>query len=156
MIKICVVCGKAFEVDELDRNRNRRRYCGIDCAESAAYERKRDYTVNGKNKAFDVKCEICGRIFRTSYTQKITCSLECQHERKKRLSRENGRLRREAIKNGTLPPTKPKPERKKQNTVETIEEVQRKARAAGMSYGQYMQAEYIRKMQEGRKGNGGC
>lgn len=154
MIKICVVCNKPFEVDDLDRNRNRRRYCGIDCAENAAYERKRDYAANGKNKALDVKCEICGRIFRTSYTKKVTCSLECQHERKKRLSRENGRLRREAIKNGTLPPAKP--ERKKQNTVEAISDFNRKAREMGMSYGQYDLYLRVQAMRKERAQSGGA
>lgn len=154
MIKICVLCGKPFEVDDTDRNRNRRRYCGLDCADQAAYLRKKEYAKNGKKKARDVKCEICGKIFRTSYSQKVTCSMECKYERSKRLSRENDRQRREAIMNGTLP----KPERKKpkQKKVETLAEFNRKAREMGMSYGEYDKHLRIQAMQKERAQNGGC
>jgi hypothetical protein len=144
MIKICAICGKEFEVDDMDINRNRRKYCGEDCAIQAAYRRKRRYLLNGKN-SYTVKCDICGKVFTTCYSQKTTCSTECREERVKRNSREAGRARREAILNGTLP----KPERKKakQNRVATVEEVQKKAREAGMSYGKYMAMLY---MKEGR------
>lgn len=146
MIKVCAICNTSFEVDDEDRNRNRRRYCGIECAEKAAYQRKKEYALNGK-KMFNVKCEICGKVFITCYSQKVTCSVECREERARRVTREWSRVRREAILNGELP----KPERKKakQNKVATVEEIQKKAREAGMSYGQYMARLY---MQEGRRG----
>lgn len=150
MIKICVICNKPFEVDDLDRNRNRRRFCGIDCAEKGAYQRKKEYAKNGKDRSRDVKCEICGKIFRTSYSQKVTCGPDCKKERSRRLAYDWNRARREAIQNGT----RPKPERKKQNKVETIEEVQRKAREAGMTYGKYMAMIQCQRMQEEREKHG--
>ena len=133
MIKICVMCGKAFEVDDKDRNRNRRRFCGIDCAEQGAYQRKRVYAKSGKDRARDVKCAVCGKIFRTSYSQKVTCSSDCKHERANMLSRERGRALREAVRNGTMQA----PERKKAKKVEPIHDFNRKAREMGMSYWQY-------------------
>jgi hypothetical protein len=144
------MCGASFEVDELDKNRRRRKYCGEECAVQAAYQRKRDYAQNGK-KMFNVECETCGKIFITCYSQKVTCSMECSHERAKKMARGWNRARREAILNGTRPaPDRKKPKQKK---VATVEEIQKKAREAGMSYGQYMAQLY---MQEGRTGNGGA
>lgn len=143
MIKICVLCGKPFEVDNLDRNRNRRRYCSLDCADTAAYQRKKDYAENGKKKARNVECEICGKIFLTSHAQKVTCGPECKKERSRRLVYGWNQARREAIKNGTRPaPERNKPKQKK---VETVEDIQRKAREAGMSYGQYTALLYMQK-----------
>lgn len=139
MIKICVICKKEFHVDDLDRNRNRRKYCSIDCEDTARNERHKELRKNRKKPPRNVECEVCGKIFLTHLSQKVTCSPECQHERSKRISRENCRLRREAILNGTLP----KPERKKQKKVETIMDIQRKAKEAGMSYGQYMAQRYM-------------
>ena len=143
MIKICAICGKEFEVDKSDRNCDRRKYCGSQCSERAAYERKREYAKYGKKPMFNVECQYCGKIFLTNMERKTTCSLECNYERSLIRQRENGRKRREAIRNGTLP--KPKP--RKQKKVATVEEVQKKAREAGMSYGKYMALLY---MQEGR------
>lgn len=150
MIKICVVCNKPFEVDDLDRNRNRKKYCSFDCEDTARNERNKEYRKKGKKPMRNVECEICGKVFLTHLSHKVTCGRECQHERSKRLSRENGKLRREAILNGTLP----KPERKKpkQKKVESIVELSRKAKEAGMSYGQYMAQIYMQKegMRSGR------
>jgi hypothetical protein len=77
--------------------------------------------------------------------------VEWREERARKVTREWSRVRREAIMNGELP----KPERKKakQNKIATVEEVQKKAREAGMSYGQYMAMLY---MQERGIGNGRC
>lgn len=145
MIKICVHCNKAFEVDDSDRNRNRRKYCGFYCEEEARRVRVKEYKMNGRKPQRNVKCEICGKVFLTHLAEKVTCGRECQHERSKRLSREYDRSRREAILNGTY--VKPERKRAQQNKIATVEEVQKKAKEAGMSYGQYMAMLY---MQEGR------
>ena len=146
IFKICDVCGKQFKVELSDRNRDRRRYCGIECAEKAAYERKKAYAKYGRKPMFNVECQYCGKIFLTNMERKTTCSEECNYERSLLRQRENGRKRREAIRQGWLPNPKPK-----QKKVATVEEVQKKAREAGLSYGQYMAQLY---MQEGRTGNG--
>ena len=144
MIKICAICGKSFEVDDMDRNRFVRKYCSDECTAQAAYIRKRNYRLNGKKGMTNVKCEVCGKIFLTAYVRQVTCSMECKYERTKMLARENDRQRREAIRNGTHPSLRKKAKQKK---VATVEEIQREAREAGMSYGQYMARLY---MQEGR------
>ncbi len=149
MIKICVMCNKEFHVDDLDRNRNKRKYCGIDCEEAAKYERQREYRKKGKKSMQNVECEMCGKVFLTHLSTKVTCSPECRYERHKKIVNINNRARREAILNGTLP----KPERKKQKKVETIMDIQRKAKEAGMSYGQYMAQLY---MQERGMNSGGA
>ena len=151
MIKICVHCNKPFEVDDLDRNRNRRRYCSVECSDFAKYERDRYYRLNGKKPPRNVECEICGKVFLTHLAQKVTCSPECKKERSRRLSYGWNRARREGIKNGTRPaPGRNMP---KQKLVETVEEVQKKAREAGMSYGKYTAMLYMQK--EGMR-NGRC
>lgn len=149
MIKICAICNTPFEVGEWDANRSIRKYCGVKCAERAAYERKKEYALHGKKPMHNVKCEVCGKIFLTAYARKVVCSLECQDERRKRLAKMYGKRRREAIKDGTHPSK----QKKVQNRVASVEEVQKKAREAGMSYGQYMAMLY---MQERGIGNGRC
>lgn len=145
MIKICAICNTPFEVGEWDANRATRKYCGEKCATRAAYERKKEYALHGKKPMVNVKCEVCGKIFLTAYSRKVVCSLECQDERRKIRAKFYGKRRREAIKNGTHPSK----QKKAQIKVETVVEVQKKAREAGMSYGQYMARLY---MQEGRRG----
>ena len=134
VIKICAICGKQFEVGGMDRNRSNRKYCGEECAYTAAYERKKRYAQSGKKQMANVKCEICGKIFLTPYIRKVTCSPECKYERSRILSRENDRRRREAIRNGTHPSLRKKAE---QNKVESIHDFNRRAREMGMTYGQY-------------------
>lgn len=148
MIKICATCGKEFEVETSDRNRDRRRYCGIECAEKGAYERRKQYAKYGRKPMFNVECQYCGKIFLTNMERKTTCSLECSYQRSLIRQRENGRKRREAIREGLLP----RPSKPKQKKVATVEEVQKKAREAGMSYGQYMAQLYMqeRGMRSGR------
>lgn len=135
-------------MDDLDRNRNRRKYCSIDCEDTARNERHKELRKNGKKPPQNVECEICGKIFITNLSQKVTCSPECKDERHRRMVNANNRARREAILNGTLP----KSVRKKQKKVESVEELSRKAKEAGMSYGQYMAQRYMqeRGMQSGR------
>jgi hypothetical protein len=146
------MCNKEFYVDDLDRNRNRRKYCSIDCEDTARNERQREIRKNGKKPPRNVECEICGKIFLTHLSQKVTCSPECKDERHKRIVNANNRARREAILNGTLP----KPERKKQKKVETLAERNRKAREMGMTYGEYDKYLRIQAMRKEREQNGRC
>jgi len=151
MIKECGFCGKPFEVDEKNHDEVRRKYCSETCRCGARNKQNAERIKIGK-KQYNVECEICGKVFMTNKSIKYTCSPECKQKRHNLMLRKNNQARREAIKNGTIP----KPVRKKQKKVETLAEVQRKAREAGMSYGQYVQAEYIRRMQEGRMKDGGA
>lgn len=153
VIKNCLICGKPFEVDDMDRNRSHRKYCGEECAYTAAYERKKRYAQNGKKQMANVKCEICGKIFLTPYIRQVTCGPECKYERSRILSRENDRKRREAIRNGTHPSLRKKAE---QNKVEPIHDFNRRAREMGMTYGQYDLYLRMQATRKERAQNGGA
>lgn len=146
MVKICEFCGKPFDVDEKNHDEVRRKYCSDTCRCDARNKMNRERVKIGK-QFYSVTCEICGKVFSTNKSLKVTCSPECNKERHKLLVRANNRTRSEKRKSRKKP---------RQNKVETLAEVQRKARAAGMSYGQYVQVEYIRKIQEGRMKDGGA
>lgn len=149
MFKKCEFCGKLFEVDEKNKDERRRKYCSDLCNRDMQNERSRERARNGKS-VYNTECEVCGKIFITPYPHKVTCSPECQRDRHKKILRENNRIRREAIANGTLP----KPERKKRKKVETIEEIQRKARELGMTYRKYVEMIQIQQMREERAKHG--
>lgn len=72
------------------------------------------------------KCEICGNEFSTRYSRQKCCSVTCGNEAKKRNAKENARKKAEQA------------EKK-----HTLEEINRMARAAGMSYGKYVAMQYI-------------
>ena len=75
----------------------------------------------------ELKCPVCGRMFVAQYPQVKTCSTECQTIRRKEQSRSYA-----------TKPKKHKPARKSQ-----IVKTEKRARAAGMSYGQYKAQETI-------------
>lgn len=82
-------------------------------------------------------CKYCGKEFTVMKTGgKKYCSKECQKEINKSLASERwynsykGKRRREREKKKETTPKK----------MESIAEIQRKARAAGMSYGKYVLA----------------
>jgi len=145
--KTCEYCGKPFEVDDFNKNEVRRMYCSDFCRSEAWREKAKERVRVGK-RTYNVECEICGKVFLTNRPTNKTCSPECHHEREKRLKREQTRKKREDIKNGVIPkPTK-------QKKVESLTDVQRKAREAGMSYGKYMEMQFLQQLQEEREQNG--
>ncbi len=145
--KACEYCGNPFWVDEFDKNEVRRLYCSDFCRSEAWREKAKERIRVGK-RTYNVGCEICGKIFLTNRSTNKTCSPECHHQRELRLKREQSRKRREDIKNGIIK----RPE--KQKKVETLTEVQRKAQAAGMTYGKYMEQQFLKQLQEERERNG--
>lgn len=149
MIKTCAYCGKPFEIDGVDKNEIRRMYCSDFCRSEAWREKAKERKRVGK-RTYNVECDICGKIFLTNRSTNKTCSPECHHERELRLKRENHRKYREAMKEGNAT----RIEKKKQKKVETLTEVQRKARAAGMTYGKYMEQQMLQQLKEEREKNG--
>lgn len=141
MFKPCGYCGEPFEVDDKNPNELRRKYCSEFCKCEGANERKRERVKIGK-RSYNVVCEICGKVFLTNRSTNKTCSPECHYDRQKQLSRAN------YLRN------KEKARKTAQKRVETLTEVQQKARAAGMTYGKYMEMQYIKKLQEEREQNG--
>jgi hypothetical protein len=145
VFKVCGYCGEPFEVDDSNPNELRRKYCSEFCRTEAANEMKKERIKIGK-RSYNVECEICGKIFLTNRTTNKTCSPECHHERQKKLSRAGYYRQKEAKKE--------KAKKEKQKRVETLTEVQRKARAAGMTYGKYMEMLFLKKLEEEREQNG--
>lgn len=79
-------------------------------------------------------CVMCGKPFEHGRSNKNCCSPECTYQKKLQNYREyNARLRKAEAEALNSPP-------RKARYVESLAEVNAKARAAGMSYGQYMLA----------------
>lgn len=70
------------------------------------------------------KCAICGRCFITNKMKVVCCSPECQKKRNKQLQNE---ARRKYV-------SQKEPKKK----TKTLAELSVEARAAGMTYGQYV------------------
>lgn len=151
MTKTCAYCGKTFEVDDFNHNEKRRKYCSDFCRSSALNEMARERIRVGK-RSYNVECEVCGKVFLTNRSENKTCSPECRHERDLRVKRENHRKFREAMKEDNAI----KRVTQKQKKVESLTEVHRKAREAGMSYGKYMEMQFLQQLQEERERNGGA
>lgn len=154
MFKICGICGKVFEVDEKNINERRRKYCGEECAKTAQAERIHAYSVTHRKPGKNAICVVCGKPFMTNRPHKVTCGPDCQYERNKMLARENAhrKTKKYLAEQAAIPKLEPPP--RKQKKVESIEEVQRKARELGMSYGQYMAMVQCQRMQEERGKHG--
>ena len=129
MIKQCRHCGGNFEVDASNQHERRMEYCSQRCRNRAHKERKKLGPVE-----FDKICLECGKAYKAKRCDSVTCSPECNTERNKRRSREQGAVYREKMRAERLmlkAQPKPKP-------IETIDEIQAKAKAMGMSYGKYL------------------
>lgn len=85
---------------------------------------------------YQKKCPICGKLFECSNSKTICCGPECRCEREKQKRREYSSLSaaRKRLQNEKM---------QRANGEESLAEVNAKARAAGMSYGQYMLARRV-------------
>lgn len=88
-------------------------------------------------------CVICSKPFDTGRIKTCCCSPECRYQRRLQINREN-QARRKQMEEMEI--TK---ETSKRNDSASLAEVNAKARAAGMSYGQYMLMQCV-----GRTANG--
>lgn len=142
MFKMCEVCEKLFEVDEKNVNERRRKYCGEECAKKVHLKQIRSYSTAHRKEPINVECSICGKIFLTNRPLKVTCSPECQHKRKKRLERERLHRQTQIYKEEQRAEAV---QVRKQKRISSVEDIQRKAREAGMSYGQYTAMLYMKR-----------
>ena len=150
MFKICGVCGKAFEVNEKIKTEKRRKYCSEECAQTEKTNRIRAYRKAHQKPPKNVECVICGKIFLTNRSLKVTCSPECQHKRKAILEKDRAHRQTQIYKEERIAEAA---QVRKQKKIEETWEVQAKAEEAGMSYGQYVAMLY---MQKERAKNGRC
>lgn len=86
-------------------------------------------------------CDVCGKPFETGRQSRLYCSDRCRYEKQLENYKEYGKQYRIRVKE-----EKPKP---KKCIDESLAEVNARARAAGMSYGQYMLMKSV-----GRTANG--
>lgn len=124
MVKECAECGKIFE-----SNVHSQKTCSPGCA--AIRRKKQNEERYAKARAATRErngiriCLNCGKDFVSDHALKVCCSRECQHERDKRKINENNRSIRQKSK-------------AIRSTEKQIIDINAKARALGMSYGQYV------------------
>ena len=129
MIKQCRHCGGDFEVDGTNHHARRIEYCSNLCRCREHERRKRGGPVQ-----IEKVCQECGKPYIARRHDSVTCGRECNAERNKRRVRETGAFYREKYRAERMLQEK-RPKRKK---IETIDQVQKKAQAMGMSYGKYL------------------
>jgi hypothetical protein len=138
MIKQCRHCGSDFEVDENNHHQRKIEYCSDKCR-----HREHDLRKRGGPVRIEKVCEECGKPYIAGRRDSVTCSRECNYERNKRRVRDRGAYYREKYRaERILQEEKAKRKKKK---IESIDQIQKKAQAMGMSYGQYMAQLYIQK-----------
>lgn len=131
MIKQCRHCGGGFEVDESNQYEKRKEYCSDICRSRARHKRKKDGPTG-----YEKVCQECGKAYVAKRCDSVTCSPECNTERNKRRVRENGAFYRAKYRAERML-QKEKEKQKPKNKADTLAEFDRKARAMGLSYGQY-------------------
>ncbi len=141
MIKQCRHCGGDFEVDETNHHQRRIEYCSNKCR-----YRAHDLRKKGGPKQYEKVCQECGKTYIAKRCDSVTCGRECDYERNKRRVRENGAAYREKYRAERL--LQKELANRKKAKVESIDQVQKKAQAMGMSYGRYLA--YMQ-MQKGAK-----
>jgi hypothetical protein len=123
MIRECRICGKLFNA-----NVSNRKTCSQECADI----RRRQYIdeQNARARAATRErlgtkiCAICGKEFAPNHPAKMCCSPECQRERDRDLVRSKRKYK------GT--------KQKNKSSEEQIIDINAKAKAMGLSYGQYV------------------
>lgn len=127
----CLICGKEFTP-----NSNSQVYCCAECAYKAKLERMRTYNtkVREKKRAERVTlkriCAICGKEFIPAANNQKYCSADCADVAMRQRKHEEG-----------LRLTEQKRARKKGRHTSQIDSKLAAARAAGLSYGEYVARE---------------
>ena len=132
MERVCKICGKTFEATN-----RKMEMCSEECRkenikrlQAERYEKDKELRNTHKRK---LTCPICNKTFIPLKGPQKYCSKECQYENKK-LSERARRSERRTIQ-------RHKPNRKSQKPLVDIAIA---ARAAGMSYGQYVAREMMK------------
>ncbi|MBR5584096.1 MAG: hypothetical protein IKW21_06170 [Lachnospiraceae bacterium] len=124
MVKTCVECGKVFITNKGNR---------LTCSKECAALRVKLYTETKYAKARAATrerigtkiCLICGKEFSPNQPAKVCCSPECQRER----DRERVRASNKSIQQRN---------KKIKSSEKQINDINAKAKAMGMTYGQYV------------------
>lgn len=132
----CPTCGKKFV------SKKGKRYCSDDCRRKAEKKRNRERYQQLKGKLSEgkiVKCGCCGKEFNTKNGGSKYCSKDCRLIMSRRVSAEYNRNKREL--------TKAFMARRSETKSNGIDAVAAAAKAAGMSYGQYKAAEFLKRQE---------
>ena len=125
MVKTCTECGKTFLTHIKVK---------LTCSEECANMRRRKYAIerNAKARAATIErngiriCLICGNEFAPSHANKVCCSPECQKKRERELVNASNRSIQQ------------KRAKKVKSSEQQINDINAKAKAMGLSYGQYV------------------
>lgn len=124
MVKECVECGKIFITNKGNK---------LTCSKKCSDIRRKKYADDLYAKAraatrerIGIKiCVICGNEFAPNQPTKVCCSPECQRIRDRQRIRESNHSIKQRNK-------------KVKSTEQQINDINAKAKALGMSYGQYV------------------
>ena len=120
MIRVCCICGKQFE----SRVANK-----MTCSQECAEKKRRQYIDNLNAKAREAtkerlgtkQCAVCGKEFAPNHPAKMCCSPMCQRERDKEMARKHWNKHKKPV-----------------DKAKAINDINAKAKAMGMTYGQYV------------------
>lgn len=132
----CPACGKKFV------SKKGKKYCSDDCRRKAEKKRNRERYQKLKGKLSEgkiVKCGCCGKEFNTKNGGSKYCSKDCRLIMSRRISAEYNRNKRELTKAFMM--------RTETKSSDGIDAVAAAAKAAGMSYGQYKAAEFLKRQE---------
>lgn len=132
----CPTCGKKFV------SKKGKRYCSDDCRRKAEKKRNRERYQQFKGKLSEgkiVKCGCCGKEFNTKNGGSKYCSKDCRLIMSRQISAEYNRNKREL--------TKAFMARRSETKSTGIDAVAAAAKEAGMSYGQYKAAEFLKRQE---------
>lgn len=130
LIKQCRNCGNDFEVDGSNHHERKIEYCSKLCRNQAHYARK-----HGGPVLIEKVCQECGKPYMAKRCDSVTCSRECNYERNRKRTKAAGEAYRERARAEKL---LKKEQPKEKERFDSIEDIQRKARAMGLSYGKYL------------------
>ena len=136
-MKLCRHCGEYFEIDGSNHHERKREYCSKLCR-----NREHDKRKNGGPVMIEKVCVECGKTYIARRCDSVTCGRECNYERNRKRVREAGATYREKMRAERLRRNEELMSKKK---IESIADIQMKAQAMGMSYGNYMAQLYMQK-----------
>ena len=123
--RICSECGKPFIATVASKLT-----CSKECSEIRRLKRVEEKNVRAREATkarIGIKiCATCGKKFAPNHSSKVCCSPACQKERERKMAREGWRS------TGQTAAKKPR------STEKQIIDINAKAKAMGLSYGQYV------------------
>mgnify|MGYP003314736900 CR=1 FL=1 len=124
MVRTCVECGKTFLTHVPSK-----KTCSDECANMRrrryAIERNAERRQATRERLGTRICLTCGKEFAPSNSNKVCCSSECQKVRDRELVNASNRSIRQRNK-------------KAKSSEQQINDINAKAKAMGLSYGQYV------------------